>query len=365
MIRKKILTRIVLLFLGISFYSCNVNTDDGVKIAEKNQILLLKVDYTTDTFEGGNELTFEKQTNTFTVSTEYKSPGDFGNIKLHYSEINELIFNGDIIWMGRGNIHFPENWWNETNNNCFKLVPEKDYWLPKNGFVQINNDASTTIYKIPDKTTNEIQKAWGTIQRVKIVRDYLQANPEETVKVYFYQPSVGVGNPADWKWIFILKRGGGTFNTTADILFERYYINHAWGYRHKGFLIDKNGQIFTYEETDVNHHTSTWNFPDTNGYITERALKENLSSTEISQARIDVNELDSYAKLINKVKENDFTEQHQGYDMGAMVNVCYVYNEKTQTYKQILLSENGDWVRTNNSPAAKTIDEWLNSLVVK
>jgi hypothetical protein len=375
----KIIISVLLFSIGLS--SCEEENNLGSNVlppeennpgsdvlppAEKNQILLLKVDYTTHVFEGGNELTPEKQADTFTISTEYKAPGDIGNIKLYYSEINELIFDGDIIWMGKGAIHFPENWWNETNDNKFNHVGTYDLRTPQNGFELISNNGQITEFKYgtfdENETTNEIRSAWSVVQGLKIVRDYLQANPEEKVKVYFYQPSVGAGDPADWKWIFILKRGGGTFNTTADILFEHYYINNAWGYQHAGYFIDKNGQILTYEEKDVNHHTSAWNFPDNNGYITARALNENLSQTTISQTRVDVSELEKYTNLISQVKENDFTEQSRGRDKGAFVNVCYLYNETTKTYKRIVLSENGDWIRTNNSPAAKSIDEWLKTI---
>ncbi|MDR0844802.1 MAG: hypothetical protein LBN71_06240 [Tannerella sp.] len=363
---SKIIISVLLFSIGLSSCEDEHNPESNVlPSAEKNQILLLKVDYTTNVFEGGNELTPEKQANTFTISTEYKEPGDFGNIKLYYSEINELIFDGDIIWMGKGAIHFPENWWNETNDNKFKQVGTKDYHLPKNGFEQIFDDGHITDYKAFDETADDINSAWSAIQGLRIVRDYLQANPEEKVKVYFYQPSVGTGDPADWKWIFILKRGGGIFNTAVDILFEHYYINHAWGYQHAGYFIDKNGQIWVYEEKNVNYYTSAWNFPDNNGYITARALNENLSQTTISQTRIDVSELKKYANLISQVKENDFTERNQGADMGASINVCYLYNETTKTYKRIVLSENGDWIRTNNSPAAKTIDKWLETIEVK
>jgi hypothetical protein len=168
-------------------YEAAEPTDPGT------DILMLKIDYTTHRFEGGTELAFSKSAETFTVTNELVQPVDFGSIKLFYSEINELLFYGTIVWMGCGEILYPENWlpaedFERTNDALIS---------PVNGFEDVLN---------PDNQTCNYEQVWGYVQHAVKARDYLQANPSQTVKILFYQPSVGVGDPADWKWIVILTK---------------------------------------------------------------------------------------------------------------------------------------------------------------
>jgi hypothetical protein len=161
---------------------------------KENKILLLKVDYTTNTFEGGKELLFAQPAETFTITNKYKEPGDFGSIKLFYSEINETLFYGTIVWMGCGKISYPENWLPAED---FVRTADKNYVFPANGFENIFN---------PFDNTFDYNIVWGYIQNIIKLREYLQSNPSQKVKLFLYQPSVGVGDPKDWKWILFLKK---------------------------------------------------------------------------------------------------------------------------------------------------------------
>ena len=96
-----------------------------------NKVLMLKVDYTSNTFEGGKELTFTKPTTTFTISNQYKAPGDFGSIKLIYQELNEILFDGTIHWMGLGQMNFPESLQPSVE---FDKAKTTDFIYPVNGF---------------------------------------------------------------------------------------------------------------------------------------------------------------------------------------------------------------------------------------
>ena len=170
--------------------------DDTVK-SNGTDILMLIVDYTTNKFVGGKELHFDKKSPTFTITSEYQSPGDFGWIKLYYSEIDELIFHGGIIWMGCGEIEFPTDLLNVED---FEGVPTYDIKWPQNGFESIFPVDTVWLDYFPNST---IEKAWMSIQSSVKAREYLSA---EKVKVYEWQPSVGCGDIADRKWIFFLKK---------------------------------------------------------------------------------------------------------------------------------------------------------------
>ncbi len=187
---------ILSLFLTATlFLSCSKTENEGGIFNPSltdNKVLLLKVDYLTNTFEGGKELTFKETTPTFTITTDYKSPGDFGSIKLTYKELNEKLFDGTIIWMGKGQISFPTNLIDPKN---FEIAKTYDIVYPI-GFENIFNISSQKYDYSP---------IWLKVQHYAKVREYLKSNPKAAVKFLLYTPSVGVGNPADWDWIIILK----------------------------------------------------------------------------------------------------------------------------------------------------------------
>jgi hypothetical protein len=91
------------------------------------EVLLLKVDYTTNQLAGGQKLKFEQSPQTFMLRTKYEEPGDFGWVKVFFSEIDELLFYGDIVWHGCGDIIYPATWLNAEE---FKYVLAEDYIIP-------------------------------------------------------------------------------------------------------------------------------------------------------------------------------------------------------------------------------------------
>lgn len=190
--RKIILSLItapfILLIIILSFSSCKNIDESGV-----SKVLVLKVDYLTNKFEGGTELTFTKSSPNFNIQPIYISPGDFGNISMIYQDINELLFDGSIVWMGKGYIKYPRNF---IPANRFEIVLTSDYVIPKNGFENVFN---------PNNTNYDYSPIWSSVQSLVKVREYLRSNPNSTAKLFLYTPSVGAGNPEDWDWIIFLK----------------------------------------------------------------------------------------------------------------------------------------------------------------
>src|SRR5690554_6488011 len=121
----------ILLIIILSFSSCKNIDESGV-----SKVLVLKVDYLTNKFEGGTELTFTKSSPNFNIQPIYISPGDFGNISMIYQDINELLFDGSIVWMGKGYIKYPRNF---IPANRFEIVLTSDYVIPKNGFENVRS----------------------------------------------------------------------------------------------------------------------------------------------------------------------------------------------------------------------------------
>jgi len=158
-----------------------------------NKVLMLKVDYLTNTFEGGIELEFSEMSETFTITKIFAPPGDFGFLKLFFSEIDELLFYGTIIWAGCGKMIFPEEL---LPTDQFQTVPTEEYVFPKNGFENVFKQSWIQ---------DEYESVWDSVQSLVKVRQYLTSNPEQVVKLFLYTPSVGIGDPADADWFLFLK----------------------------------------------------------------------------------------------------------------------------------------------------------------
>lgn len=175
--------------------SCDKNEEPETQ-GETNKLVLLKVDFLTNVFEGGKELEFSASSN-FTISSTYQAPGDFGSIQLYYSELNEIIFDGTIIWMGTGTMTYPTeidlpNTFSTTSNN-----------LPLPNVSMFENVMYDEFAYYPDII--EYSNIWNSINNLEIVSDYRNSNPNGKINLFLYTPSVGVGNPAEWDWYIYLK----------------------------------------------------------------------------------------------------------------------------------------------------------------
>lgn len=183
---------LIIVAIFFTFISCSDDNDDNTPSLTTNNVLVLKVDYTTNTFEGGKELSFAIDTTDFTITYEYTPPGDFGNITMTYQELNETLFDGSIVWAGLGQMNYPQNL---LGANQFDYVLTADYALAP-GFENVFN---------LDNTVYDYEPVWSSVQGLVKVRQYLASNPYATVKLFLYTPSVGVGDPEEWDWIIFMK----------------------------------------------------------------------------------------------------------------------------------------------------------------
>ena len=161
-----------------------------------NKVLLLKVDFLTSAFEGGKELTFADEDD-FTISTTYNSPGDFGDVSLNYSELNQPLFAGTIHWMGLGEMTYPESL---ENVEFFTPVTDPVAMPDVSLFAPVMYSEYPTY---PE--TIDYAALWDAVDNLLMVKEYRMSNPNAQINVFLYTPSVGVGNPAEWDWFIILK----------------------------------------------------------------------------------------------------------------------------------------------------------------
>jgi len=130
-----------------------------------------------------------------TINHQYNEPSDAGGIKLFYAELNnQLLFDGSIIWAGLGEVNYPQNF---VAANEFNHVITTDFVTPSAGFENVFNPHNINFDYLP---------VWSAVQGLVKVRQFLSSNPNATVKLFLYTPSVGVGDPADWDWYIFLKK---------------------------------------------------------------------------------------------------------------------------------------------------------------
>ena len=176
-------------------FACNSDKDVILETDAENplnQVLVLKVDYASNAFEGGIVLGFSQKTKSFTVENEYVPPGDFGSVKLIYKELNRPLFEGTIHWMGAGKMTFPERL---EPASSFEHVMTYDLCTPT-GFENVFN---------PHNQELDYDKPWLSVQGLVKVRAFLAANPGQKVKLFLYTPGVGVGDSAGWYLVIFLR----------------------------------------------------------------------------------------------------------------------------------------------------------------
>jgi hypothetical protein len=94
--------------------------------------------------------------------------------------------------MGNGLIHFPTSF---LSANQYNFI---------NTLVPIADPVFENVYN-PNNTNYNYPEIFNAIRYLEIVNQYRASNPNATVKLFLYTPGVGIGDPSQWKWIFIIK----------------------------------------------------------------------------------------------------------------------------------------------------------------
>ena len=160
-----------------------------------NKLVLLQVDYMTNVFEGGKELEFDSlpYSSNFTISFDYDPPGDFGDIQLFYTEADEIIFDGTMIWMGIGKVNYPI-----MDTSSFFVTEAYPLNLP---------GEETFEWVAYTQPSSEIpyESIWNDISQLSIVAEYRSSNPNSKIHLFLYIPASGPGCPSLNNWYVILK----------------------------------------------------------------------------------------------------------------------------------------------------------------
>lgn len=155
-----------------------------------NKILLLQVDYTTYAFEGGKEILVSSNhssLDTLPLVAIDTPASDFGSRTIIHEPGKEKIFYGTVVWMGRGNLIFPDSIISPGNfeTRSMEVLPTPFQMLPPNR-------------TIPEE---KLTKIWEAVKHLKIVAKYLIKGKK--IGVFEYSRSVGAGDPLDWDYYLV------------------------------------------------------------------------------------------------------------------------------------------------------------------
>lgn len=181
--------------MGVYMELSNPRTDSPDDFTEsdlekadlRKHILISKVDYLTFQYKGFYALNVINKVDTGSLIpflTEYKSPSDFGYIKMYYSSTDNLLMSGTIVWNGCGALEYPENF-----RAGLPLINDLPY--PGQDRIAFINDAGDYT-----TTTDEtyLRNIWNTLSKQKEFQYYYKHSTKK-VAVYRYAPSVGWFDP--------------------------------------------------------------------------------------------------------------------------------------------------------------------------
>lgn len=146
-------------------------------------------------------------------------------------------------------------------------------------------------------------------------------------------------------------------NDKQAILFQFDYINYAWGYQHNGYIIDKEGNVLTYNNPEV------WNFPDNDFSLSESQVAQNIGNCLPSNKKISKEELQKYTNYIKNIASSKVSAlKNVAADAGSSEFICYQFSEITGMYKGYIIKMEGDFTCENLNFYSKKIAAWMKGI---
>jgi hypothetical protein len=144
---------------------------------------------------------------------------------------------------------------------------------------------------------------------------------------------------------------------SQEILFQQEYINYAGAFQHHGYIIDIDGNVLSFNNPDK------WNFPDKDGKLTEKQVKENIASCTLTGKKLSKTDLNKYINYIDNISSSKVTApKTTGNDMGSLVYSCYQFSENNLTYKATKIKMEGDSQCENLNYFSKKVVHWMKKI---
>jgi hypothetical protein len=148
-------------------------------------------------------------------------------------------------------------------------------------------------------------------------------------------------------------------------IFDVYYVNYAWGFTMRGIYIDNNGDMFSYQvsPTDTVSRDSLRMLHRYGMNIKEHDLDMKFSFNKKFIKNIGPTVVIKKLGDLYNVPLNAYSDTlGTGADMGAYVYSGYIFDIKSNTYREVELKVSGDVSYYNTSNNATELVSWLSSI---
>ncbi len=141
------------------------------------------------------------------------------------------------------------------------------------------------------------------------------------------------------------------------IFFQYEYINFTDEIQHHGIIIDNEGNVLAYDKPEK------WNFPGNDNILTGAEVEENLSFCLTTGRQIPLNELQKYVNFIDNISASKISAPRlKSSSMGSHFYYCFQYSEINDTYKAVIIKQEGDIECENLNFYSKKIVEWIKGI---
>jgi hypothetical protein len=135
-----------------------------------------------------------------------------------------------------------------------------------------------------------------------------------------------------------------------------FHYDHTTGQDHTGYIIDNEGNVYTYNNDVVN-------FPDNDLEINQDKADEYIGKCEYTGIKIETKELNKYARYIEYIASSKVTAPRDTKsDSGTIRYICYQFDESTGIYTGHLIRMEGDYTRENLNFHSRRISSWMKKL---
>ena len=141
---------------------------------------------------------------------------------------------------------------------------------------------------------------------------------------------------------------------TGTVVLETYRVDLGWDYQLKGMYIDGDGGVWAYEM-----HGTPW-YPER---LKPDEMSERDMVTKHKNAQrigtVDLPQLVDMARLVPGAAKGPITRSHPENQGGGSIDIAYMLDRPTHTYKEIILTGSGDLAATNASGESRALEDYL------
>ena len=164
-------------------------------------LAILVTNYVTYALEGGS-LNYYRQcdacdADSLPFRVDHNPAADFGSVTFSYTETGDTLLFGTIIWLGRGQLIYPDN---ILPGDRFGRLAEAAPDPAEREYFHQYSDLGEAQFTV------RADSAWARVKQLDIVWDF--ARKDYRAGFYRYTPATGPIVPSAARWIIFLYRNG-------------------------------------------------------------------------------------------------------------------------------------------------------------